>query len=184
MMIRKKISPLSGLAMLVLIGTSPLISANPSTGEWSKKGPNVRILHENDGSRTIFKQSPDALTLVKRNENSTGTLRMLTVYRMNAYGDPLSCEISDGKGRLLFKVSYGYHKESRRLVAEDMFDAQVKRYVPGTTNIMPVRRIYYKYDAHGSRSKGIAFVLKKGELAEEVFRDELSTYPKQNPFKK
>ena len=183
-MIRNKLSQLGVLAMLIFIGLSQLSDGNPSTGKWTKKGPNVRILHENDGSRTIFRQSPDALTLVKRNENSTGTLRMLTVYRMNAHGDPLSCEISDGKGRLLFKVAYGYHKDSRRLVAEDMFDAQVKRFVPGTTDIMPVRRIYYKYDAHGSRSKGVAFVLKKGELAEEAFSEDLSTYPRQNPFKK
>ena len=183
-MLRNKLSHLLALSILFFLIGGQVAQSTPQTGKWTKKGPNVRVLHENDGSRTVFQQSPDALTLVKRNLNSTGTLRMLTVYRMNAYGDPLSCEISDGKGRLLFKVSYGYHKESRRLVAEDMFDAQVKRYVPGTTTIMPVRRIYYKYDAHGSRSKGIAFVLKQGQLAEEAFSDDLSTYPRQNPFKK
>jgi len=158
--------------------------ASGAGGEkWTKKGPNVRILHENDGSRTVFRQSPDALTLVKTNVSTAGKTRLLTVYRMNAYGDPIHCVIKDARGKELFKVAYGYHKESRRLVAEDMFDAQMKRYFPGSDKEMPVRRIYYKYDAHGSRSKGVAFVLKAGKLAEDVFREDHSTYPHQNPFK-
>jgi len=155
-----------------------------SAEKWSKKGPNVRILHENDGSRTVFRQSPDALTLVKTNISAGGTTRLLTVYRMNAHGDPVHCVIKDATGRELFKVAYGYHRESRRLVAEDMFDAQRKRFFPGSEKEMPVRRIYYKYDAHGHRSKGVAFVLKAGKLAEDVFREDHSTYPHQNPFKK
>jgi len=57
-----------------------------------------------------------------------------------------------------------------------MFDARVKNYYPasirdanGNRVEMPVRRVYYFYDADGNQSKAISLVPNPGKTAQETF---------------
>lgn len=132
-------------------------------------GPNVRVTRHKDGSKTIFTRSPDNLTLTSKKTNANGVLITMTVYRMDANGNPRGCKIYDGNKNELYKSSYGYRKSDGRLVEERMFDSRVKRIDPNTGNEMPVRRFIYTYDAHGKRNKPIAITLTPGKTANEVY---------------
>jgi hypothetical protein len=132
-------------------------------------GPNVRVTRHEDGSRTIFTRSPDARTLTKKTYSSEGTLFLVTIYRMDAQGNPMNCKIYDGKKNEMFKSRYGYRKSDGQLVEEQMFDSRVKRIDPNTGEEMPVRRFIYTYDALGNRSAPISITLTPGKTAEEVY---------------
>ena len=151
--------------------------------KWEAIGPNVRIMRHQDGSRTEFRRSPDDRTLTKKTTGTSGAVNLVTVYRMDTNGNPRGCQIFDGKSNLLYKVRYGYHKVTGQLVAEDMFDARAKILDPRTGKEMPVRRMYYTYDAQGNRSKAQAFVNIKGKLAKDVYKKSKTTYPDENPFR-
>ncbi len=132
-------------------------------------GPNVRVMRHEDGGRTIFSRTPDQRTLVKRTFGANRVLTMLTIYRMDEFGNPLSCRILDGQRQELYKGSYGYHRETGQLIEERLFDARVKRIDPASGLEMPVRRFIYTYDAQGNRNHPIAINLLPGKSAEEVF---------------
>ena len=144
-------------------------------------GPNVRVMRHEDGSTTQFTRSPDNRTLTKRKKSSNGVLTMLTVYRMDANGNPLNCKISTGMNQLMFKVSYGYRKSDGQLVEERMFDARTVRKDPNTGKEMPVQRIIYVYDAQGNRSAPIIINLLPAKTYEEVFGEKSSAL-EANPF--
>ncbi len=151
--------------------------------KWIKEGPNVRIKRHQDGSRTVFRRSPDDRTLVKRTWGINGAVKMNVVYRLSAQGNPLSCKIFDGRETLLFKVSYGYSKTTGRLEAEKMFDARAKRIHPKTGKEAPVRIMYYNYDAQGNTTAPEVYTFNEGKRAEEVFGVQ-GTFPQDNPFKR
>jgi hypothetical protein len=132
-------------------------------------GPNVRVMRHDDGSRTIFSRSPDARTLTKKTYSGKGALFLVTVYRMDAQGNPMNCKIYDGRKNEMFKSRYGYRKSDGKLVEEQMFDSRVKRMDPNTGEEMPVRRFFYTYDALGNRSAPISITLTPGKTAEEVY---------------
>jgi hypothetical protein len=144
------------------------------------EGPFVRVKLNEDGSRTVFRRSPDNRTLTKRTYSPNGVLKMITVYRMDANGNPRGCKIFDGQEQELFKVGYGYDKTWGRLVEERMFDSRVKNIDPESGQEMPVRRFIYTYDAQGNRSKPIAIVLKPGARAEDVYHGPSAL--EKNPF--
>jgi len=148
----------------------------------SVDGPNVRIMKMEDGSRAVFVRSPDSRTLTKKTVSPNGVLTMLTTYRMDANGNPLSCKIKDGLGTEMFKVSYGYHKVTGMLVEELMFDSRVKRINPANGKELPVQKIVYLYDAEGKRSAPIVYNLLPGKTFEEVFGVKSSAI-EANPFK-
>jgi hypothetical protein len=129
----------------------------------------VRVTRHEDGSRTIFTRSPDARTLTKKTYSSGGALFLVTIYRMDAQGNPMNCKIYDGKKNEMFKSRYGYRKSDGQLVEEQMFDSRVKRIDPNTGEEMPVRRFIYTYDALGNRSAPISITLTPGKTAEEVY---------------
>lgn len=162
---------------------APDKSATNYLEKWEAIGPNVRIMRHQDGSRTEFRRSPDDRTLTKKTTGTNGYVKLVTVYRMDSSGNPRGCQIFDGKNNLLYKVRYGYHKVTGQLVAEDMFDARAKILDKTTGNEMPVRRMYYTYDAQGNRSKAQAFVNIEGQLAEDVYGKTKTTYPHENPFR-
>ncbi len=145
-------------------------------------GPNVRVMRNEDGSRTIFERSPDNKTLTKKTYSGNGVLQMVTVYRMDENEYPLSCKIYDGKKNELYKVSYGYRKSDAQLIEERMFDSRVRRINPldGVTE-MPVRRFIYTYDGEGKRSRGQAITLIPGHTANDVYGKEAAA--PENPFK-
>ncbi|MFT4175216.1 MAG: hypothetical protein QM627_01055 [Luteolibacter sp.] len=146
----------------------------------AETGPNVRVMKKDDGSREVFRRSPDSRTLTKRTENANGQLVMVTIYRMDERGNPTGCKIYDGDNNELFKSSYGYRKQDGQLVEERMFDSRVKRIDPSTGREMPVRRFIYTYDAQGKRSAPIAITLIPGKSAEETFGGPSAL--EKNPF--
>ena len=150
--------------------------------KWEKDGPNVRIKRHQDGSRTVFRRSPDDRTLVKRTWGTNGAVKMIVVYRLNQKGDPLACKIYDGRESLLYKVSYGYSRTTGRLQAERMFDARALRTSPETGKETPIRIMYYNYDARGNQTAPEVYTFKEGKKAEEVFGAR-GTFPRDNPFK-
>ena len=167
------------------LATALLLLAMPAVAESegfdAVDGPNVRVMRHPDGGRTVFARTPDQRTLTKRTFGANRNLTMVTVYRMDENGNPLSCRIYDGQRQELYKASYGYHRESGLLMEERLFDARVKRIDPETGEEMPVRRFIYTYDAQGNRNHPIAINLLPGKSAEEVF-DLTPSALEVNPF--
>ncbi|MEO5914319.1 MAG: Amuc_1099 family pilus-like system protein [Luteolibacter sp.] len=151
-------------------------------------GPNVRVIRHQDGSRSVFVRSPDKRSLVRKTYSANGSLAMVTVYKMDDAGNPLDTRISDARGEEIFRVSYGYHKETGRLVEELMFDSRVKRVSPDTGREMPVQKVVYFYDADGKRSAPVVYNYPPGKTIEELlatlegFLGLKSTELDRNPF--
>lgn len=137
------------------------------------KGPYSSIKRNKDGSYEEFSRTPDATTITKKLKDAAHTLRTTTVYRVSKEGNPLTCDIFDGKGTRLFKSRYGYDKRKGltqgKLLEEQMFDARVTRKDPQTGQEMPIRRFIYTYDARGNAYAPIAINLIPGKMAEDVF---------------
>ncbi len=151
---------------------------------------NVRIMHNQDGTYTEFRQSPDERIVERRTYGDRPggggdrVLRMLIIYRKDVYGKLRSGTVFDGAGNKLYRIVYGYHKRSGNLVAEDMFDARVKRTKTITDpetkqpreEEYPVRYLRYRYDAQGRQMKPIVICTPEGKTAEELFGKEGSSY--------
>lgn len=129
--------------------------------------PNVRMTRLKDGSGEVFTRSLDERVLTKKTYSSNKLVRV-TVYRMDAYGNPMSCRIYDGNENEIFKAQYGYRKTDGQLVLEEMFDSRVK-HIDRNGKEMPVRRFYYIYDAIGNLEKPIAITLIPGKTADELY---------------
>lgn len=166
------------VASLVLLA-SPAMAVSDDFN--AVDGPNVRVTRHEDGGRTLFIRTPDKRSLTKKTFTADGVLCMVTIYRMDENGNPLGCKILDGQKSELFKVSYGYLKETGQLVEERMFDSRVKRTNPQDGKEMPVHRFIYTYDAQGKRSAPISMTLIPGKNANEVFGGKASALEK-NPF--
>ena len=145
-------------------------------------GPNVRVMRQEDGSRSVFVRSPDSRVLIKTTYSPKGDVVMITTYKMDANGNPRGCKIRDGQNRELFKVSYGYHRVTGLLVEELMFDSQVKRINKDTGLEQPVQKVAYLYNAEGKRSAPIVFNYLPGKTFEQVFGVKSSAL-ETNPFK-
>ncbi len=185
---------LLGAASFTLV--MPAQSADQGLGH--TKNHNVRIMRNEDGSFTEFSKSSDERVITRKNysdsnkANGERVLRMSIIYRKDVYGKLRSGRIHDGTGKILYRVVYGYHKDTGRLVAENMFDARVKRTEVVTDPItgkpkaveMPVRKLFHRYDAQGRRAKPIVFCLPAGKRAEELFGEHGSSYLDKDPFQK
>lgn len=150
-------------------------------------------MRNNDGSYTEFRKSSDDRIIERRNyqetKNGTGEriLRMSIIYRKDKHGRLRSGRIYDGTGKILYRVVYGYHKVTGKLVAENMYDAREKRTkiitdANGKTKEIeiPVRRLYHIYDAQGRPAKPIAITYVHGKRAEELFKKDGGTsYPRK-----
>jgi hypothetical protein len=157
------------LKILIVLGFGALSSLADEAGFDAVDGPNVRVMRHDDGSRTIFTRSPDNRVLTKKTYTGNGALFLVTIYRMDAHGNPMNCKIYDGQKTEMFKSRYGYRKSDGLLVEEQMFDSRVKRIDPNSGEEMPVRRFIYTYDALGNRSAPISITLTPGKTAEEVY---------------
>ncbi len=155
--------------ILLVLGMSAMAGNCKEDGFATVDSHNVRVTRHDDGSRTIFTRSPDNRTLTKQTVTANGALYLVTIYRMDAHGNPMNCKIFDGQKNEMFKSRYGYNKGTGLLVEEQMFDSRVKRINPDTGDEMPVRRFIYTYDALGNRSAPIAITLVPGQAAEEVY---------------
>lgn len=136
------------------------------------QGPYASVKTNKDGTREYFSRTRDMRSITKQTKGADGTLRLTTVYRLSPQGNPLTCDIYDGKGTRLFKSRYGYDPKPGltygKLVEEQMFDARVKRTDESGREI-PVRRFLYTYDAQGNRNAPISITIIPGKTAEEVF---------------
>jgi hypothetical protein len=136
------------------------------------KGPYASVKTNKDGSREYFSRTRDMRAITKQTKSADGTLRLTTVYRLSKQGNPLTCDIFDGKGTRLFKSRYGYDPKPGltfgKLVEEQMFDARVKR-ADATGQEIPVRRFLYTYDAQGNRNAPMSITTIPGKTAEEVY---------------
>lgn len=156
------------------IAVITLVFCTTLTPAFAEKGGKlVRIMRNRDGSVTEFKRNPENTVLEKRTyiEKKSGEkiIRSRTIYRRDKFGNLRSGAIYDGKKRHLFRVVYGYQKSSGLLIAENMFDARVKRTDPqDPSKEIPVRATRYTYDVQGRRSKPQIFTSQKGKYVEEL----------------
>ncbi len=166
-------------ALLIWLGWLPVQAA----GEFDAvDGPNVRVMRHKDGSKTIFTRSPNNQVLTKKTFSAAGRLSLITIYRMDAGGNPISCKIYDGLKTELFKVDYGYRKSDGQLVMERMWDSRVKRINPkNPAEEMPVQVVRYVIDAQGKRSSPIVYNLLPGKTFEEIYGSNTSAL-ETNPF--
>lgn len=181
--------PSSFVVVLTLLSTLCTSQADVEKEVWEQVSHNVRLMRHRDGTNTEYRRSNDEKTLIKRRlsdvKGGRNAILTTTAYRMDKQGNPLSCKIYDGKENLLFKVSYGYHRETGRLVAEDMFDARTPKKDENGKEI-PVRRMYWFYDGAGNVSKAYSFVFREGQYADEIYDTPQampSSFPSDNPFK-
>lgn len=102
--------------------------------------------------------------------NGEKIVRTRTVYRRDLNGRLRSGIIEDGKKNILYRIIYGYDKNTGFLIAENMFDARViRKNDPIDPNKeTPVRALRYSYNAQGQRSKPIVYVGVKGKTAKEL----------------
>ena len=163
---------LLGVLGLVIFASYSLPAQSKST---SKNKHLARITRNRDGSVTEFKRDPGNTTLVKRTyvekENGEQVTRSKTVYRRDKFGNLRSGIIYDGRNNKLFRIVYGYHADTGRLIAENMYDARVKRTSPLDPNKEePVRATRYSYDTRGNRSAPIVFTSQAGRTSDELMK--------------
>lgn len=183
----------AGLMTIAILSLHPSTELHAANNSAPNKNHNVRILRNDDGSFTEFRKSSDERVIERRNySDRTGgsgdrVLRMSIIYRKDIYGKLRSGKIHDGSGVVLYRVVYGYHRITGQLVAENMFDARVKRtkvVTDATTGTekeveIPVRRVFHHYDAQGRPNKPVVISTQPGKLADELFKqDNGSSYPR------
>lgn len=182
-----KLSYLSRFSALVLA----IVYASMSTlsGQANQNQKDVRIIRNQDGTHSELSRGNDKRTLYRRTyaerKNGAGdrVLHMAMIYRKDIQGRLRSGEVRDGEGNLLYRVKYGYHKDTGQLVQEDMFDARVKRtkVVTGPDGKPmekeeAVRQLFHRYDAQGRAARPICICLPAGKMAEELFGKGNSTH--------
>ncbi|MCH7228469.1 hypothetical protein [Haloferula sp. A504] len=150
----------------------PLVAAQDLPGI-GIDGPFVRVKRNKDGSRTVFERGNDERTLIKTTYTADGNISVKTIYRLDAKGNPLKCDIFDGLGNKIYKTQFGYSKRPGvtfgKLVQELLYDTRVKRFFPGTRNEMPVHMFQYRYKPDGSPERPVGITLIEGKTAEEIF---------------
>ncbi|MFK7911284.1 MAG: hypothetical protein AB8F34_11890 [Akkermansiaceae bacterium] len=184
-----------GISFALILAALPLaVVAADQSGLNHEKKQNVRMMRNEDGSITKFSRSSDNRVLERRTYgerpggNGERVLRMCIIYRKDVHGRLRTGKVYDGGGAILYRVMYGYHRETGRLVAENMYDARVKRtaVINGVNGRpaeieKPVRRLFYQYDAQGRPTKPIVFCLPAGKRAEQLFGKDKGTWTK-DPF--
>jgi len=179
------------LLLFTICALPTLLSAQ---SKFVKQGKLARISKNRDGSVTEFLRNPKNTVLEKRtySEKANGekVLRNRTYYRRDKFGNLRSGQIFDGQRVQLFRIIYGYDKHTGRLVAENMYDARVKRTDPNDPKKEQVlRALRYSYDAQGNRSQPMIFTSPKGptsqELLEWLKKNKLDrgTLPETDPFR-
>lgn len=161
------------LLLALFFGVSPLMADDP--GFDAEDSQFVRVVRNDDGSRSIFQRTPEMKGGMKKQMfDANGVLLSVTMYRTGKWGQLTSCKIYDGKGNEMYKVAYGYDKNTARLVREKMYDSKTKKIV---------RLFVYTYDEQGNRSKPVA-VSYPTNLPDETSDKNLPapSAPEKDPF--
>lgn len=153
-----------------------------STLSLHAKPGDVKMRRNEDGSHSEISTSKDKRTVTRKTYgkalggNGEKKLRMVVFYKKDVQGRLRSGTIHDHNGKMIYRVKYGYHVQTGRLVKEYMYDVQVKR-----TRVQtgpdgkpveveyPVRMLNHRYDAQGREMKAICICLPPGKTAEELF---------------
>lgn len=130
----------------------------------------ARVKKNADGTITELEEI-DKKTIVRRTlrerPNGERVISSNSTYVKDVNGVLRNCKIADGKGALLYTIRYGYHESTGRLIAEGMFDERVKHFNE-KGQLIPVQRLYYKYDVQGNRSKPFAITSVEGKTVEKM----------------
>lgn len=107
----------------------------------------------------IDKQSAVRQTYVqdKQGQKQLASKALYGVANKNGISRTMLCHIYDANGKLLYKIRYGYHRANGFLITEAFYDVKNKKTNEKGQEI-PLERLYYKYDAHGLRSKPFRIV--------------------------
>lgn len=100
----------------------------------------AQMLVGKDGARTDIIRNPQARTLEVRTMGFDGEIMRKDVFRLNAAGDPIACQIFDGRGNLLYRVLFAFDNMGRKKV-EATYNKAGKM----------VRRAVFSYDANGKQ---------------------------------
>ena len=159
----------------------------------SKSKHLARISKNRDGSVTEFKRVAGNTKLEKltyiETANGEKVLRSRTLYGRDIFGNLRYGSVYDGQNKKLFRIVYGYHADTGRLIAERMFDARVRRTYPkDPSKEQPVRATRYHYNAQGERSAPLSFTSQAGKTSEELMgwlnRNKPFSDVDRDPFKK
>src|SRR5690606_11307217 len=105
------------------------------------RGPYSSVKKNKDGTSEEFSRTHDLRTITKKTLSANKVLVMTTIYRLDPNGNPLNCDIFDGRGNKLYKSRYGYSNKPGltygKLVEEQMFDVRVPRYNPDNGEELP-----------------------------------------------
>lgn len=157
-------------SILLLISALMLTFSGACHAQFSKKKV-AQVKRNADGTITELEQL-DKRTIERRTRaeqkggNGVGIISARTIYTKDDNSVLRQAIIYDGAGNTLFKIRYGYHRTNGRLICEELYDAQAQR-VNEKGQVIPLQRLYYKYDPHGNRSKPFAITTtKKGKVEE------------------
>lgn len=188
----QKSAIISAFSLLAFVTSSAHTHANAGSGVRTQTKMNQ------DGSFTEFKlgENEQILSMKTYGERKGGNgdrvLLMSIIYTSDDQGRLRSGRIYDGNKNILFRVRYGYHEKTGRLVQENMYDARKKVMKPVLNEngqplkdangqpIMkefPVRKLHHRYDAQGRPARPIAINTPEGKLAEELFGIDGSSHP-------
>lgn len=155
-------------------------------------GSHVRIKRNSDGTSTQYKRDHTNTQLEQTSfvekENGEKVTRTRTVYRRDKDGRLRSGIIEDGGKNKLYRIIYGYHKDTGRLIAENMYDDRVirKNDIKDLSKETPIRALRYTYNPQGERSKPIIFSAQPGKTAEELkkyLNENGSSRPTYDPWR-
>jgi len=156
----RMIRSLPTLLLILVLSTTQMIFAQKKIAQVKKNADGTITELEHKDPQTIERRT---LTPQK---NGTGIVASKTIYEKARDGILRNAKIYDGKGNIIFKIKYGYHKVNGRLILEELHDAKAKRFNEQGREI-PLQRLYYKYDIQGNRSKPFAITTSQKGTVEE-----------------
>jgi len=147
----------------------------PTRSQGSKHSPSIqeRPTHTRrnaDGTVSELKRiNENVITkrTLKEIVNGERVLISRTIYLMDFQGRPRSSKIFDAKGKELFKIRYGYSKESDRLLAESVFTSQANK-TDDQVLSLPILHLYHQYDAKGRRRLPVYSRIANGKNAPSI----------------
>lgn len=100
----------------------------------------AQMLVGKEGARTDIIRNPQARTLEVRTLDFEGVIVRKDIFRTNAAGEPVACQVFDRNGNLVYRIRYAFDKFGRK-TEEGTYNKAGKM----------VRRAVYSYDANGKQ---------------------------------
>jgi hypothetical protein len=100
----------------------------------------AQMLVGKEGARTDIIRNPQARTLEVRTLDFEGVIIRKDIFRTNAAGEAVACQVFDRNGNLVYRIRYAFDKFGRK-TEEGTYNKAGKM----------VRRAIYSYDANGKQ---------------------------------